>query len=300
MELTTFHKDVSPVSWDASTISSSQSLFTNYASLHTEQGLLDAITQLTQYGLLFVRGVPNEETSHETCELPALANKFGPIRETFYGKTWDVMNVKNSKNIAYTNLYLGLHMDLLYMQHPPRYQILHCLRNRVQGGESLFTDALHAAQVLRETSPADFEVLATTPVAFHYINDGHHLHREHPTIQLGGTPSTPFADRPIDHINYSPPFQAPLPIHSTPSEFYPALKNFVGLLEKPSSEYRYLLREGDAVLFDNRRVLHARTSFEDVNGKEGETNRWLKGCYLEADAILDTGRVLRAKLAGAQ
>lgn len=63
----------------------------------------------------------------------------------------------------------------------------------------------------------------------------------------------------------------------------------------------YTLREGDAVLFDNRRVLHARTAFTDgppggKEAREGETNRWLKGCYLEADTILDRGRVLRAKL----
>ena len=62
------------------------------------------------------------------------------------------------------------------------------------------------------------------------------------------------------------------------------------------------LREGDAVLFDNRRVLHARTAFTDpAEGKaaasmDDMTSRWLKGCYLEADAVLDRGRVLRERL----
>ena len=60
------------------------------------------------------------------------------------------------------------------------------------------------------------------------------------------------------------------------------------------------------VLFDNRRVLHARASFrewqdherpEDVpQTREGESSRWLKGCYLEADALLDRMRVLEAQL----
>lgn len=61
---------------------------------------------------------------------------------------------------------------------------------------------------------------------------------------------------------------------------------------------RYTLREGDAVLFDNRRVLHARTSFTS-DGRvdaDGEMDRWLKACYLEADTALDRGRVLRTKL----
>lgn len=78
-------------------------------------GLLTAITQLTQYGLLFVRNVPNDKTSDAECELRKLVEKFGEIRETFYGRTWDVRNVRQSRNVAYTNLDLGLHMDLLYV-----------------------------------------------------------------------------------------------------------------------------------------------------------------------------------------
>ena len=60
-------------------------------------------------------GVPNAETSDETCELRALAAAFGRIRYTFYGHVWNVRNIKESRNIAYTNLDLGLHMDLLYV-----------------------------------------------------------------------------------------------------------------------------------------------------------------------------------------
>lgn len=158
-------------------------------------------------------------------------------------------------------------------------------------------DALHAASALRSSHAADFEVLTTTPVAFHYINDGHHLHYEHPTIELARSTAAGIVDPPIAHINYSPPFQAPLLLSSTPTAFYPALARFAKLLNDPSRTYLYTLQEGDAVFFDNRRVLHARTAFEEIEGdaNEGETNRWLKGCYLEADALQDRARVLRSK-----
>lgn len=190
-----------------------------------------------------------------------------------------------------------------YFQHPPRYQILHCLRNRVEGGTSVFVDALHAASLLRKSHPADFGALAMTRVPFHYINDGHHLHYEHPTIELDTHASRddlPTSDLPIRHINYSPPFQAPL-MNSTPTSFYTALGNFAALLDDTDNRVEYTLREGEAVLFDNRRVLHARTAFMDGppgsrETREGEANRWLKGCYLEADAIFDRGRILRSKL----
>ena len=42
-----------------------------------------------------------------------MARLFGEIRPTFYGLVWDVKNKRNSKNIAYTNLNLGFHMDIL-------------------------------------------------------------------------------------------------------------------------------------------------------------------------------------------
>lgn len=308
-QLHEFHKDVELVPWVAADISKSRDLFVSYRDLDTPSGLLRAIVQLNRYGLLFVRGVPNEATNDHSCELPSLATSFGEIRETFYGRVWDVKNVKNSKNIAYTNLNLDLHMDLLYFQHPPRYQILHCLRNRVKGGVSIFVDAFKAAEKLYESSKEAFEVLSTTPVEFHYINDGHHLHQSHTTIELAPAHAkdqrTTQASVPnIAFINYSPPFQAPLSIN-TPPTFYSSLAQFAELLRQPENRFEYLLKEGDAVLFDNRRVLHARSAFEEWTEEErpsnvppameGETSRWLKGCYLESDAVWDLMRVLRSK-----
>ncbi|KAJ6569093.1 hypothetical protein B0H19DRAFT_1256767 [Mycena capillaripes] len=173
-------------------------------------------------------------------------------------------------------------------------QILHCLRNKVVGGASLFVDAFHAAAALRTQDPMLFEVLATTPVPFH-INDGHHLHHTHPTIELSPTGV-------ISQINYSPPFQAPLLLNTpstlsnTPPSFYIALAAFADLLQDSARVYQYTQKEGDAVIFDDRRALHARTAFSNREEKDGEPNRWLKGCYFEADALLDRGRGLRKGL----
>ena len=50
-------------------------------------------------------------------------------------------------------------------------------------------------------------------------------------------------------------------------------------------------------MFDNRRVLHGRTAFEDKSAEEDvvgkEPSRWLKGCYFEDDMMASHGRVLR-------
>jgi gamma-butyrobetaine dioxygenase len=106
-------------------------------------------------------------------------------------------------------------------------------------------------------------------------------------------------------VNYSPPFQAPL-APDTPPAFYTALGAFAAELARPERVLRHRLREGEAVLFDNRRVLHARTAFgaaatapepedeglEVQEVRDGESDRWLKGCYLEADDVEDRRRVL--------
>jgi len=113
-----YEHELKEEAWTLDSISQLPTLFVPYTSLETPQGLITAITQLAKYGLLFVQGVPNEKTSGLECELKTLAERFGEIRKTFYGETWDVVNLKQeSRNIAYTNLDLGLHMDLLYVVH---------------------------------------------------------------------------------------------------------------------------------------------------------------------------------------
>jgi hypothetical protein len=76
-------------------------------------GMLEMLRQAQVYGLVVVSGVPTERTSDKDCELRAFMEEIGEIRNTFYGQTWDVKSVVNSKNVAYTSQDLGLHMDLL-------------------------------------------------------------------------------------------------------------------------------------------------------------------------------------------
>ena len=111
--LLAFHRDVRQQPWNLSKISTNERLFIPYESLQTDSGRLAAMTQLQRDGLVFIQGVPNAETSNETCELRRVAEAFGEIRHSFYGPLWDVKIATNSRNIAYTNLELGLHMDLL-------------------------------------------------------------------------------------------------------------------------------------------------------------------------------------------
>jgi gamma-butyrobetaine dioxygenase len=99
--------------WKSEDLKNSKSLWVDYSALKGRETRLQAFRQLLCYGILFIKGVDTTHKDSDNCELRQLAKYFGKIRETFYGIVWDVKSVAQSRNIAYTNLNLDLHMDLL-------------------------------------------------------------------------------------------------------------------------------------------------------------------------------------------
>lgn len=56
------------------------------------------------------------------------------------------------------------------------------------------------------------------------------------------------------------------------------------------------MKPGECVIFDNRRVLHARKAFEvGDQGKE----RWLRGAYIDKDPFLSKLKVLNDRYGAA-
>ncbi|GAA94102.1 hypothetical protein E5Q_00749 [Mixia osmundae IAM 14324] len=305
-------QELAPILWKRSSLSD-RNLRIPYARLESPPIMLAALRQLITYGIVFFTDVPVEQKADELCELAILSSMLGNIRRTWYGdKVWDVKSVENSKNIAYTNLDLGLHMDLVHYDDPPRYQLLHFLHaaKSLRGGASYFADAYYAAEVLRKTEPEIFATLATEQVAFEYKNGGHWRSSHKPTIELA--PPSEFGEEAIiAAVNYSPPFQGRQPWSmftsggSTQQEamerfrrLHHALGRFSSLVESPELQYSLQLAPGECVAFDNRRVLHARTAFswDAASEPAGEAARWMKGCYVEGDSIRDHYRTLSERL----
>jgi len=172
-------------------------------------------------------------------------------------------------------------MDLMYYNSPPGLQFLHCLRNSVKGGSSIFVDSFRAATLLRMNDKHHYRSLCTTPVQFHYLNDNRHYYFSRPTIVPDTTDPHGLA---IDHVNYSPPFQAPFEIDTTGKgkanwkRFIKGFQKFAEITEREFMRYEETLQEGECVVFANRRVLHARRAFDTESGE-----RWLKGAYVDWD-----------------
>jgi len=80
---------------------------TSPTAMHT------ALSQVVSHGLVILTGVSTDATEDVSCELRRAMEQIGEIRNTLYGETWDVKAIKDSKNIAYTDVDLGFHQDLL-------------------------------------------------------------------------------------------------------------------------------------------------------------------------------------------
>ena len=103
--------------WTAEEIVDCKHLHVQYHDLMDQSSgdemLFNTLNQLHTYGIVVIKGVPTEKTENEDCTLREVMSMIGEIRNTFYGETWNVRNVANSKNVAYTDVNLGLHADLL-------------------------------------------------------------------------------------------------------------------------------------------------------------------------------------------
>jgi len=191
----------------------------------SNQGLKKFLNNIHEYGIAFLKEVPTNPQ-----EVIKVANRFGLIRNTFYGETWDVKSVPNAENIAYTSMKLYYHQDLMfsftlsflavffclcgpllntfflklkrYFEAPPGVQMLHSLVNTVSGGNTLFMDGYKAVEILKETDPRAYEVLCKVPVTFHYVRNNRHMHFRRPTINPNSL------NEYID-LYYAPNFQVP-------------------------------------------------------------------------------------------
>lgn len=208
------------------------------------------------------------------------------------------------------------------MENPPKLQILHCRRARAPGGASLFSDGIAAALAVAASDPKQFTALTTFPVPYHYHRAGQIYQTIRPTIVKIGLP--PYISKirlasempavsdqeesrndgdikqtitagEISYLNYSPPFQAPLTSLPLPARrpqsvalYHAAVSAFSAKLSSPKSVFKLRLEEGDCAIFDNRRILHARSAFNSSLG-----DRWLSGAYLDDDVFCSRWCILR-------
>lgn len=248
----------------------------SWASAQTDAGAEPFLDGLAETGLALLRGVPVERGM-----VARVAERFGFVRDTNYGRIFDVEAVPNAEHLAYTGVGLALHTDNPYRAPTPGYQLLHCLQSDAAGGESTFVDGFHAAEVLRALDPAAFETLCTTEIAWRYRDSGADLRDRKPTFvrdAAGQVVRVYFNDRSMSPLD--------LDFEQT-GAFYSAFRALSRVVDDPANVLRLRLEPGDLVVFDNERALHGRAPFDLQKGR-----RLLQGCYADRDAFDSFRRVL--------
>ncbi|HEY7207458.1 MAG TPA: TauD/TfdA family dioxygenase [Gaiellaceae bacterium] len=257
--------------WDASIASELPSL--DYAEVAAGgEPLRRWLAWVDELGFAILTGGPTEPgTVTEVAEL------FGFVRETNYGRLFDVRSVVDPSNLAYTGLGLGAHTDNPYRDPVPTLQLLHCLSSSAGGGENTLVDGFRAAAEL----PVDqLALLARHPIRFRYADETTELETEAPVLTLN-------ARGELCAVRFNTRSAAALRLPGAEVEpYYDAYRAFGRLLEVPELRILFKLEPGDLFVVDNQRVLHGRTGYSE----SGE--RHLQGCYADRDGLRSTLAVL--------
>jgi gamma-butyrobetaine dioxygenase len=243
------------------------------AFLGDEKALAAALTELVRHGLVFLSGAGEVGGAVERA-----VARFGHIRETNYGRLFDVREEARPSHLAYSTVGLELHTDNPYRDPEPTLQLLHAIETAEAGGESQFVDGFAHAEALRREAPAKFRVLASTPVEFAYAGPGgERFSARAPVLELA-------AGGALKAVRLNHRSLAPLSLDGSVDveAWYDAYLDYYGRVHASSARIERPLERGEMVIFDNRRILHGRASYA------GGGRRWLQGCYADRDGLLAT------------
>ena len=223
----------------------------------------------------------------ESGALLQVAALFGYVRETNYGRWFEVRTEVNPSNLAYTGLGLQAHTDNPYRDPVPTLQILYCLENSADGGDSLVVDGFAVAQRLREENPEGFALLAKYCARFEYAgSQGVRLQSRRPMIELA--PDGALLAVRFNNRSTAPIVDVP---YDDMEAYYAAYRRFAEIVDDPGMAMAFKLEPGESFIVDNTRVLHAR------KGYSGAGSRWLQGCYADKDGLLSTLAALELEAA---
>jgi gamma-butyrobetaine dioxygenase len=250
--------------------------FRHDALMHDDAALEAWLRALLETGIVGV------DMPQAPGHVQKLAERVGPLRPTRFGTTFAVESKPDPNNPAYTALGVELHTDLPNVPYPPSIQFLHCIVNAAQGGGSILVDGFRAAEELRGANAAGSRLLASEPIEFRFHDPQVDLRHRAPVISLDDE------GRGVE-IRFNNWIRSTLDMPGERVEaYYAALVHFWTLLREPRFQRRLRLEAWQAVVFDNRRVLHGREAFDPSIG-----GSLLQGCYLDREWVESRLRLLQ-------
>jgi gamma-butyrobetaine hydroxylase len=232
--------------------------------------LVSWIRCIAYFGFGILHNVPAEPDY-----LPEIIRLFGFIRETNYGRLFNVKTVANPNNLAYSNLAISPHTDNPYRHPIPSLQILHCVRSNTKGGDTILVDGFNIANAMRKNWPSYFHQLTSVGLTYRFRDKHTWLENSTPVISLD-------LQGKVKSIAYNNRSVCPFDLDDEEiDQFYEAYQAFGRMTNDPEYQIRFRMEPGDLYVVNNERILHARTAFEECHGE-----RWLQGAYADIDSLL--------------
>ncbi len=249
----------------------------------------DLLESVARWGAAIVEDVPVDEAGTE-----ALAALIGRVRETDFGRLFDIIVEPDVWTLSQSGLALAPHTDDPYRYNPSGTSLLHCVESALSGGESVLVDGFGIAADLYDDEPDVFDLLTDVSVPFvrhrtEAVDQGEdvHLLAHGPIISLD-------RDHEVSGIRFHERSLAPLDVDpSVVGDYYRALIRFSAEVNNPGRAVQFALQPGQAIVYDNQRVLHGRTAFGDDAGGQ---RRHLRLCTIDRDQFHSRLRRLREDL----
>lgn len=247
-----------------------------WSDLDAPSNLNAMLENFLRYGFCIM-----QNTSTERNDLLKLAGRFGYVRDTHWGKIFNVEMKPQATDLAYTDAALSSHTDNPYREPIPGIQFLHCLQNEVSGGLSTLVDGIAIAERLAEEAPEQAAILERVNVRFRYHGPAAILENWGPIIERNhrGIVNRVRLSSKLDYV--------PALDTDTLSLFYAARRRLHQLSNDDEFQIRFPFKKGTLLMMDNYRLLHGRTAY---NGAQG--HRHLQGCYTDHDGVTSLYRML--------
>ena len=250
--------------------------FDGPAVLNDDAALGDWLRAAWAAGFARLRNLPTDEGTAQR-----VGERIGTVRSSNFGFLFTVETKPDPDSTAYTSVSLDGHTDLASRETQPGLQMLLCRENTATGGANTMADGFAVAEAIRAEDLDAFEALTTLSWVFTNRHKDSDYRYSGPIVETDATGRV-MEIRNTGFLRFFPDMaEAEIP------RAYQAAQIFNAHCRSDRFLCRTPFAPGDLILFDNRRMLHGRDSFDPQSGI-----RRLEGCYMDRDEIFSRLRVL--------